>query len=523
MREDGVPTPAELVELEEELRRQVMSIMEKSVGVDPGTYEVYVAQRHGFIPTGIAGHISRFKISFRLFVSGYKTTLYSIKNAIINNGCTSFDLSVYSRNRRICMILGSKNKGDTRLLIPSDRDVHRYAGDKEALRDPEFICNYLVQYVEEDTWPTQRVNLDEYLLMGRERDAQEHTDGRRPPKVRRTIVEPLSFETARPLLHLTGFSNPRQVHEARVEGTQIQVPFDCDARDDCPLCHKQHDHQNWLALIDTKSGVAVRNLSDRCYLTPLISPLFLHPNAVEVVNGFFSHSTIAKGFLKSRRRTLHYHHGTGTFHEFKDQKWSAMPDDLLLEAIRAFINDQVLGTQLEKVEHWADVAKKLDLKDDVQSYINRALKEMKNANNVAGTNGFVTGVSKMMRGMCFADSNLFDRHHDLLHFTNGVLDLETREFRESVPCDYNTITTGYEYDPSPSEEAIMQHQAFMDRIYPDPAHREVAQRVLGSTLSGYNKAKKIFIFTDNGGETGGNNGKTQVSLLHVQLDSSDKV
>ena len=487
------------------LLNTIRNIMEVHVGAEADSYTIHTAQRHGQLAD------NRFKTSFRFFVSGYRTTPYSIKNALVNAGVNKFDLSVYSRNRRMCMILGNKTQADTRRLLPMRQDTQAYRGvsgtDKDPLTELDFLKNYLASHVEDD-WPLMRVEVD------RDDTSDNDEEQERPTRVRRSIPQAASFETIRYLLHISGFSNPRQVHPAREEGDKVHVTFDCDARDDCPLCHKQHDHQNWLALINTKTGVAVRNLSDRCILVPLMSDHFLHEHVQTALGGKFNQSTTAAWYLSSRQSTLRYHQGTGTFHEFKDQKWTAISDEASVEAMRFYLSDQLFGSQLQRVETWWDTAKKLMLTENAVKAMKKINKKLVAYYNAVGAAAFTSGALKMMRGMCYTDNLMFDRNHELLHFNNGVLNLDTKEFRESRPSDFNTLTTGYDYEPQVSEQAKSFHRDFINKIYPDPTIREVAQRVLGSTLSGYNHAKKLFIFTDNGGETGGNNGKTQMFRLH---------
>lgn len=493
----------------EELKEEVKSIMDTSVGVEPGSYSIHTAQRHGNIPG------NKFKVSFRFFVSGYRTTPYNIKNAILNRRLpNSFDLSVYSRNRRLCMILGTKNKDDYRQLLPDVDDVLAYQADnitKDPLTEPDFLKNYLALYVE-DEWPVLYVDLENDPDNDGPDSDEETTE--RAPRVRRTIPQAASFETIREILKDAGFSNPRQVQPSREERDEVHVAFDCEAREDCPICHRQHDHQNWLALISTKKGVAVRNLSDNCSLVPLMSPHFLYDLVKMTIDGKCNHRSMATWYYKSTKGTIRFHQGTGTFHEFKDQKWVGISDDVVAIDIQTRLMYEVFGSQLQRVELWTEVAKKLGMSEAALKTIKKMKKIIKAEYNKCGNAATPAAIMKLLRGVAAADSLLFDRNHDLLHFTNGVLDLNTKEFRDSTPTDYNTLTTGYDYDPNISESAKEFHREFINKIYPDPVIREVAQRVMGSTLSGHNHAKKLFIFTDNGGEMGGNNGKTQIFRLH---------
>ena len=505
------PDDPDLQQTRQQLIQTVKDIMEVTVGAERDSYAVHTAQRHGPLPDG------KFKVSFRLFVSGCKTSPCSIKNAIVESGCKEFDLSVYSRNRRLCMILGSKNKQDSRKLVPSNEEITAFKEDrpnKEPLQDPDFLKQYLATYVEED-WPLLEKDLDHDTARDNAPDSSEDEQTtERPARVRRSIPQVPSFETIRELLQVSGFHNPRQVHPSYEEGTSIKVAFDCDSRDDCPLCHKQHDNQNWLAIIDTKSGVAVRNLSERCFLAPLMSPHFLAVPIQQTIAQNVNQAAFARWYLDSRQGTLLYHQGTGCFHTFKDQKWTQLSDEVVMESISGYLMHNLFGSQQQRVDLWYQVATELGLRDAVIKQIKKKQKVIKKTINTIGTVSTISAVFRFMKGQAFTESTMFDTNHDLLHFTNGVLDLNTKEFRDSKPIDFNTLTTGYDYDNNPAQSAVEFHEEFIRKIYPDPAIREVAQRVMGATLSGYNHAKKLFIFTDEGGELGGNNGKTQIFRLH---------
>lgn len=533
------PSPEDEQELQRclaQTQEEAKSVMEDGAGATPGTYRVYVASRHGFLPedTDESTTVRRLKISFRLFVEGYRTTPYGIKNAIKlaqtknGNRTTCFDTSVYSRNRRLCMILAQKNLQDNRLLIPEPWT--------------EDLMPYLAQHVE-PTWPMKDVDSNAAVrqqmmlstaAVAAEEEGEEEEDGpsnRRPQRRRLTRTEATDnegeehtttrppsdeFEIIKDCLRDAGFSNAHQIHPARVQARGvIHVPFDCEARTECPVCKLQHDRQNWIVLIDEKKGIAVRNLSTRCFIVPLMSLHFMHPFVTDLAADVKSHMHYASWFLKSRENTLRYHQGTGCFHEFKQQQWKQVPDELIHEHARVYLAEQLLSHELSKAQKWKITLNRLGLTSgNVSDHVDHLEKHVRKAINNVGNYPFLVNIIKVMRGMCFADSMLFDRQHHLLHFANGALDLNTKQLRETLPEDYNTLTTGYDFNPEPHQEAVNAHRDFMNKVYPDPAVREVAQRVMGSTLTGHNHGKKMFIFTDYGGETGGNNGKTKVFVLH---------
>ena len=510
---------------------RVRSIITEGAGVGPSTYKVHMAQRHGYIQGG------RFKISFRAFVSGIKTDMYSIKNAIkrvpvLPNTGLAFDTSVYSKNRRLCMILGCKSQEDTRILMPLDDDL------SEA-----NLLNYVAQHTEEH-WPMVTVDAhgQQDLLRFMQRDTDDVGDWPEGDPLGRVPIEPEdladgdgprkrqrrrggagdgaprteAFQLLRDILRGSGFANAQQSGPAVVEDDNgVFIPFDCDRRDDCPICHGEHESNMWSLHVSPSGGVGVCNQSEHCSKVGLFSPHFLHPFVTKILNQTDSHMDFAECYLESREGTLLFNEGTGSFHEFRDQMWKIVPEELVVENVRVFMAKQLLDPIMVRLTDWLEAAKALRLDAECLSKIKSLSKKVTSSRNKAGTHTFLTSLAKIMRGMVYAEANKFDRNHDLLHFTNGVLDLQTMAFRDAQPGDFNTITTGYDYQSETDDALRDMHADFIAKIYPDPGHREVAQRVLGSTLTGYNTGKKLYVFTDNGGEFGGNNGKTAVFDLHI--------
>lgn len=96
-----------------------------------------------------------------------------------------------------------------------------------------------------------------------------------------------------------------------------------------------------------------------------------------------------------------------------------------------------------------------------------------------------------------------DENDNLLHFENGVYDLEKDEFREGYPEDYISLSTNLRYrdvDDQDEEDQRIQEQiyTFMSQVLPDDDVREYALTLMGSFLSGKNKEQKFYIWTGSG-------------------------
>lgn len=535
------PSQEYLARVKRELVEHVHGILKEGAGVsEEQPYTIHCANRHGPKEGG-----QGFKISYRFFVSGLRTDMFSIKSAIRiyakkrygTPKTADFDTVIYGQNRRMCMILGVKSNTDKRILQPEVEQGRELS-----------LYDYIIQHVDPGNWPLVKVDANaEYTMdfssnsqrriafssegeQGQEGDGDEALEddmeegsgeGEERASKRGKLFEcdnGTPFGTLKNALRRAGFTNAAQAGPERTSSDKVMhIPFDCDKRHDCPICHLDHENNRWSVSISKEGGIGVCNLSERCFKVGLVSQHFLHPFVAGLVDDDNSHRVFAEAYIKSREGTLLYNEGTCKFHMFKNQKWEEVPDELIMEDVSAYLRRHLLKPELEKIDEWKSVMRQLKVTGEkIQVRATYYKKEVKKAYNNMGSASFLFNVAKMAKGMVYAPASQFNRNHDLLHFTNGVLDLDTRELRDTVPEDYNTYTTGYEYHAEAEPEAVEVHRRFMEKVYPNPGVREVAQRTMGSTLTGHNHGKKIFIFTDDGGELGGNNGKTKVFGLHLK-------
>ena len=121
---------------------------------------------------------------------------------------------------------------------------------------------------------------------------------------------------------------------------------------------------------------------------------------------------------------------------------------------------------------------------------------------------------------------LNDKKH-LLGFENGIYDLERSEFREGVPDDYVSISTGLTIPVINSSLPIKIHEIleevqeipnyeelqsglddFLEKVFPLDEVREYTLRFLSSCLSGEIREEKFYFWTGSGG-----NGKSKLVEL----------
>lgn len=102
-----------------------------------------------------------------------------------------------------------------------------------------------------------------------------------------------------------------------------------------------------------------------------------------------------------------------------------------------------------------------------------------------------------------------DKNIYLIGFNNGVYNLKTGEFRETMPEDNISYTTGYDYTPSINQPIREEILSVIQTICPDDAVRDFVLTFLASTLIGTNKSELFVCFEGSGG-----NGKGVITGLH---------
>jgi P4 family phage/plasmid primase-like protien len=101
-----------------------------------------------------------------------------------------------------------------------------------------------------------------------------------------------------------------------------------------------------------------------------------------------------------------------------------------------------------------------------------------------------------------------------LCFTNGIINLQTGEFREGRPLDYISKTTNIPYlddDEIASDEnqkIVAELHDFMSKLFPDESLREYVWEHLASTLVGANLSQTFNIYKGSG-----SNGKSLLTEL----------
>jgi len=160
--------------------------------------------------------------------------------------------------------------------------------------------------------------------------------------------------------------------------------------------------------------------------------------------------------------------------------------------------------------------------DEGDEAYDRIKKKARNYNNIATNLKKTAYKNNVMRECCelFYDADFLDRldmNPMLLGCENGVVDFEKGCFREGLPDDYVSTTTGLMYDESAldSEEAApirAEIENFMRMLFTEPAKCEYMWEHLSAVLIGTNDNQLFNIYNGEG-----SNGKSKLVELMTEV------
>lgn len=107
-----------------------------------------------------------------------------------------------------------------------------------------------------------------------------------------------------------------------------------------------------------------------------------------------------------------------------------------------------------------------------------------------------------------------DTKPNIIGFDNGVYDLDTHDFRDGLPEDMVSFSTGYAYVPyDDGHECVRNINHYFSQVQPDERVREYLLRLLGSYLSGSIREERFHFMTG----TGSNSKSISIDLFERAL------
>lgn len=219
-----------------------------------------------------------------------------------------------------------------------------------------------------------------------------------------------------------------------------------------------------------------------------------HYDIAKVVHHMFQHQYVCAS-VKSN-----------VWFEFKNHRWIMCDNGY---SLNSRLSNEVFREYMKANTYYANLAI-TDTPDNSQIHAKKAEIMAKIAQKLKDT-PFKNNIMKECASMFYVakfEENL-DSKRQLLGFEDGVLDLETLEFREGRPEDYISFSTGIHYreynETDPINKDIM---SFLSKVLPKEDVREYVLKVMASCLDGNIREEKFHIWTGVG-----SNGKSKMIEL----------
>ena len=468
------------------------AIMDK---LHPGA-DVAYADRSGFKPKN--GNV----ISLRAYVKGYKLRVTDIKMYIKQTFGKDIpdhlDLSIYKqRDQCLGVINAHKTVDDKRVLKPLT-----HANEKRA-----FLAQYLYGDEQEIVVERNESSLSKSVPRKSEDERSNNIDNRvQTININLQLDPSLIPEWEVMRLHLQqkfGFENLRQVRK-----TNEGYDFDANRSDNCCLCKVRcHDSNHWYCMQIMPELFMVKNYSNHCY--PQMMELENMNYLKNIINSPKADADHANLISQIYGKVLRY---TGKeFYVFQAGKWHKFHRNELRQCVRL-----TLVSVLERVAKYLNDRKlHLDFRGDDKSAVKNVIKEYQNVihgiqyvKDDSNTNHIINCIQDVLIDKTF-ESRLDSNVH-LFALDNGVIDLRTVKFRESVAEDMISMSAGYDWSDSVDLNIQNEFNQFIERIYPLEDERELIQRYLGYCLLGDHPEKVVMFLTD---KRNGYNGKSTIAKL----------
>lgn len=224
-------------------------------------------------------------------------------------------------------------------------------------------------------------------------------------------------------------------------------------------------------------------------------------------NGQLLSIACAESMYISLKDEYLYEPEDNSFYHFSNHKWNCINKEghelrLQLKILEIPFKDEITKIR-DQIGVLEDARAEKEDNNEDPSFEEKKIKELdkqrkllvKEKNKLADT-PFRDKIMKECKAL-FLDRNfatIKDTNKMLLGFTNGVLDLTEKVFRDGKPNDYITMSTGYDYIEQPTTKV----DNYLNQVFVKDELRYYAMNFLASCIEGENKHKKALFFTGCG-------------------------
>jgi hypothetical protein len=492
----------------------------------PGVGVVYnPMSRHRSTPDG-------FKVSLRVFVTGVKTTPRDlgllVKDSRFSKLTGALDASVYSSTRKMSMAFCFKSPNEPYLLQPGLITDACYPVAKSIPFNPQWLSidplHYCIQYVDK-AWPWlvlpgHHVRPPLALLLPTAPNPVPWDQARPPPPVvtkkRSSTRSPPHVKGGREskkstalvsILELCGFSDPFPVGESVLQGSELIVNFDADNRLECPLCKNQHSSNNWYVILS--QNMRVFNHSTSCVEKGMDALEMWKERCstllrLTLANGPGRHVDYSVAIKEHLVGTVCWDAADSTFYQWTPAEGShkATPsiDLLVMDYLEGVVDGET--ERVERAKHTFNYLGASKCLGEIMLW-KKCLGLVKK--NV-GSDGFMKAVSNQVKLRITRDPAVLpDSVDHNLHFRDGVLDLDTGLFRDTVAADDNRNITACGWRVDGWVEVQDEVEMIIKTVLPFDDAFQIFKMMCGYLLSGHTHMKKLFLCCDM---KDGNNGKS---------------
>ena len=194
------------------------------------------------------------------------------------------------------------------------------------------------------------------------------------------------------------------------------------------------------------------------------------------------------------------------WYRFANHKWEACDSGYHL---RSLLSVDVYNRFIDEARISGDMAQKISVQqkdNDAElgakhTQLATVYKQLNDVANKLKTGNFKEAVMRECKELMYKpnfEAQLDTKPH-LVGFSNGVFDLDAKEFRAGIPEDMISFSTKYDYigydEASPVIGAIMR---YFEQTQPMPEVREYLLRLMGSYLHGNVREERFHVWTGSG-------------------------
>ena len=195
--------------------------------------------------------------------------------------------------------------------------------------------------------------------------------------------------------------------------------------------------------------------------------------------------------------------------EYREHRWRPMDDGITLKKL--IVEDVVekycslrkeIADEVNDIEYRMGIAEKDSVESRELAMKHKQKQDMRKRCSAIVTALKTVAFHKKLLEMCKLKMyncdflKKIDENRMLLGCENGVIDLEMGTFRDGLPDDYITFSTGLYYQEyNPDDEDVKDVDDYLLKVYPNKNRREYFKDFMASCMQGGNVNKRFLIAT----------------------------